>query len=200
MIGERVGQRCPARSTSHARVCSFARGSDGTFCVEFRLVEAARSNGLSNWFIGDTRSSLTILQAMKRAVSMASERSAKDAPIILVLDDEPTIQSLVARILERERFVVVTAATGSAALAALKAHGDRIALMIVDITLPDMCGREFVHHATARHGDRPILYFSGVDQKGRTDALHQRTIFLAKPFAAADLITRVYALLEHRAR
>jgi DNA-binding response OmpR family regulator len=137
---------------------------------------------------------------MKRALSMASEGSAKDAPIILVLDDEPTIQSVVARILEREGFVVVTAATGSAALAALKAHGDRIALMIVDIKLPDMCGREFVHHATARHGERPILYCSGVDQQGRTDALHQRTIFLAKPFVAADLITRVYALLEPRAR
>ena len=120
--------------------------------------------------------------------------------MILVLDDEPTIQSLVARILEREGFAVVTAATGSIALDALTTYGDRIALMIVDIRLPDMCGREFVHHATARHGERPILYFSGVDQQGRTDALHQRTIFLAKPFEARDLIARVSALLEPGAR
>ena len=132
---------------------------------------------------------------MKKVVSEAPDGSTDDAPIILVLDDEPMIQSVVARILEREGYPVVTAATGSAALDALRTHGNRIALMIVDIKLPDMCGREFVHHATARYGERPILYFSGVDQKGRTDALHQRTIFLAKPFEAAELIDRVRALL-----
>ena len=127
---------------------------------------------------------------------MALEGGRAHAPMILVLDDEPTIQSLVARILEQEGFAVVTAATGSIALDALRSYSDRIALMIVDIKLPDMCGREFVHHATARHGERPILYFSGVDQRERTDALHQRTIFLAKPFEARDLIARVAALLE----
>jgi DNA-binding response OmpR family regulator len=126
---------------------------------------------------------------------LAHANTAEDLPMILVLDDEEAIRSVVARLLQQVGFSIVTAATGSAALDALKTHNERIVLMIVDIKLPDMCGREFVHHATARHGERPILYFSGVDQQGRTDALHQRTIFLAKPFEGTELIARVRTLI-----
>jgi len=114
---------------------------------------------------------------------------------ILVLDDEPAIQTVVSLLLEREGFSVVTAATGASALAALATAGRAVALMIVDVNLPDMCGREFVHHATARHGERPILYLSGGHQEGRSDVLHQRTKFLAKPFDNAALIACVSELL-----
>lgn len=120
---------------------------------------------------------------------------SQSAATILVLDDEPTIRSLLARLLEREGYEVLTAGTGAAALVTLGAHSERVALLVVDVKLPDMSGREFVHHATARFGERPILYVSGVDQRGRTDALHQRTIFLAKPFESVDLLTRVRELL-----
>jgi CheY-like chemotaxis protein len=116
--------------------------------------------------------------------------------MILVLDDEPGIQTVLDRLLKRNGFSVVTATTGSAALDALASHSDRIALMIVDIKLPDMCGREFVHHAAARYGERPVLYFSGENRPGRTDALHQRTIFLAKPFTNDELLSRVHQLLN----
>lgn len=115
---------------------------------------------------------------------------------ILVLDDEPAIQSLLVRLLEREGFDVLTAGTGRDALAVLATYNEQIALLIVDVKLPDMSGREFVHHATARFGDRPILYVSGVNQRGRTDALHRRTIFLAKPFESAELLHRVRVLMS----
>ena len=122
------------------------------------------------------------------------------APTILVLDDEPSLRVVLTKFLEREGFAVVAEATGSAALSTLAAQADRIALMIVDVRLPDMCGREFVHHAAARHGERPILYLSGADQEGRTDAFDQRTTFLAKPFENAELLARVHGLLQERAR
>jgi DNA-binding response OmpR family regulator len=122
------------------------------------------------------------------------------SPMILVLDDEPAVQILLTRFLEGEGFAVVTAATGADALTVLATHAERVALMIVDVKLPDMCGREFVHHAAARHGERPILYLSGVDQRGRTDALHQHTMFLPKPFANAELLARVHELLRDERR
>src|SRR4051812_32207546 len=126
----------------------------------------------------------------------SEDNSAPERPTILVLDDEPAIVSLLARILERGGFRVIAAADGTGALAALAARDRAVDLMVVDVKLPDMSGREFVHHAAARYGARPVLYVSGVDQRGRTDALHKRTVFLAKPFGSADLLERVRSLLE----
>src|SRR4051812_17777267 len=124
-----------------------------------------------------------------------ADNSVGDRPTILVLDDEPAIVALLERILERGGFRVIAAATATEALALMSAN-DQVALMVVDVKLPDMSGREFVHHAAARFGARPILYLSGVDQRGRTDALHTRTVFLAKPFESAELLERVRTLLE----
>lgn len=126
---------------------------------------------------------------------MASDTRNINARTILVLDDESALQIVLTCILEREGFRVVTANSGSEALATLAAHCGRIAMMIVDIKLPDMCGREFVHHAAARYGERPILYLSGVEPLERPDSLHERTTFLAKPFENAELLSRVNLLL-----
>ncbi|MFL5612407.1 MAG: two-component system response regulator [Gemmatimonadaceae bacterium] len=126
----------------------------------------------------------------------SEDNSAPERPTILVLDDEPAIVSLLARILERGGFRVIVAADGKGALAALAARDRAVDLMVVDVKLPDMSGREFVHHAAARFGARPVLYVSGVDQRGRTDALHKRTVFLAKPFESTDVLERVRSLLE----
>ena len=129
-----------------------------------------------------------------------SGSDAKQAPTILVLDDDAAMRMALTRILERGGFSVVSAGTGAEALAALEAHATRVALLLVDLKLPDMFGREFVHHAVQRFGERPVLYLSGVDQEGRSDALHQRANFLGKPFNNEELLSRVRALLPRTPR
>jgi DNA-binding response OmpR family regulator len=126
---------------------------------------------------------------------VSHNRTIEERRTILVLDDETALQVVLTRLLEGEGFRVVTAGRGSEALATLAVHSERIAMMIVDVKLPDMCGREFVHHAAARHGERPILYLSGAEPEGRSDVLHERTTFLAKPFENAELLSRVSELL-----
>ena len=124
-----------------------------------------------------------------------SGSDAKQPPMILVLDDDAAMRMALIRILERAGFPVVSAGTGAEALAALEAQQDRVALLLVDLKLPDMFGREFVHHAVQRFGERPVLYLSGVDQEGRSDALQQRANFLGKPFNNEELLRRVRSLL-----
>ena len=146
--------------------------------------------------MGDHASSGASSVGFEEVKSILPEQSGTSPSVkILVLDDEPTILVLLARILEREGYEVLTAATGNAALAALASHREGVALLVVDVKLPDMSGREFVHHAAARFGDRPILYVSGVDQRGRGDTLHQDAVFLPKPFDSAELMSRVRTLL-----
>lgn len=115
---------------------------------------------------------------------------------ILVLDDEPAILMLLARILERAGYEVLTAATGAAALATLAAHHEQVALLVVDVKLPDMSGREFVQRALARVGDRPVLYVSGVDQGRQSCVLHEKARFLVKPFDSGELTSHVQTLLN----
>jgi two-component system KDP operon response regulator KdpE len=120
------------------------------------------------------------------------------APLILVLDDDNAMRMALTAILQRAGFRIVSAGTGAAALDAMAKQASDIALLIVDLKLPDMFGREFVHHAVTQFGERPVLYLSGVDHEGRTDALQHRANFLGKPFDTAELIKRVRSMLPHR--
>jgi DNA-binding response OmpR family regulator len=119
---------------------------------------------------------------------------------ILVLDDEPAICSWIARVLERAGFKVLAAETGAAALAIVAEQDVPISLFVVDVKLPDMSGREFVHHAAARCVLRPVLYISGVPRENGADAVHTSATFLAKPFEPAELTDRVHQLLGHDSR
>lgn len=128
---------------------------------------------------------------------MLPERNgAQPRARILVLDDEPTILMLLTRILEQAGYEVLTATSGAAALATLTAHHERVALIVVDVKLPDMSGREFVRHAIARFGRIRTLYVSGVDQRGHSDVVNEDSGFLAKPFDARELTSRIHTLLS----
>ena len=79
-----------------------------------------------------------------------------DAPI-LVVDDDPKIVALVRTYLERERYPVVTAGDGRAALRAIEEHAPR--LVVLDLMLPEIDGITVIRRARA-DGDVPILVLS----------------------------------------
>jgi len=76
---------------------------------------------------------------------------------ILVVDDDPKIVALVRAYLERERFRVVTAGDGRAALRAIEEHAPR--LVVLDLMLPEVDGLAVIRRARAM-GDTPILVLS----------------------------------------
>ena len=76
-----------------------------------------------------------------------------DAPI-LVVDDDPKIVALVRTYLERERYRVVTAGDGRAALRAIEEHAPR--LVVLDLMLPEVDGMTVIRRARAV-GDRVLV-------------------------------------------
>ena len=120
-----------------------------------------------------------------------------DRPI-LVVDDDAKIVRLVRTYLERDGFMVVTAADGPAALDAIERH--RPALVVLDLMLPELDGRAVIR--AVRRDDEaaatPILILSArgstIDRiAGLEDGADD---YLPKPFSPAELVLRIRSILR----
>jgi len=129
---------------------------------------------------------------------MISMMSRPEAPI-LVVDDDPKIVALVRMYLERERYPVVTAADGRAALRAIEQHRPR--LVVLDLMLPGIDGLAVMREARSM-GDTPILVLSARGSTGdRIVGLSEGADdYLPKPFSPGELVVRVRAILRRSER
>ena len=122
-----------------------------------------------------------------------------EAAPILVVDDDPKIVALVRAYLERERFRVITAGDGRAAIAAIDEHAPR--LVVLDLMLPEVDGLAVIRRTRAM-GDIPILVLSARGSTGdRILGLTEGADdYLPKPFSPAELVARVRTILRRTER
>jgi len=116
-------------------------------------------------------------------------------PAILLVDDDPTLLSVLARRLTREGFDVRTAASGQAALAALDRSWP--ALVVVDVMMPGMDGFELCRRIK-RIADLPIIVLSAVDAgEAKVLALQEYAEdYIVKPFDPDELVARVQRIMR----
>jgi len=116
---------------------------------------------------------------------------------ILLLEDDPAIRMVIRRFLELSAYTVLDAATPRQALE-LAANVERpIDLLLTDVVLPEMSGRELAERLAAQRPGLLVLYMSGytddaIVHQGR---LEPDTAFLQKPFAPEVLLRRVREVL-----
>lgn len=115
---------------------------------------------------------------------------------ILLVDDEEMILSLGRAILEKEGYRVITASSGADALEKFRIHIDTLGLIVADIVMPDVSGREIVEKMRAAKPFLPVLYISGFNE-GIT-GLGSKDKVLKKPFRGAELVSAVKKLTEIR--
>ena len=115
--------------------------------------------------------------------------------LILVVDDEPKVARLARDYLEKNGFRVVTAGDGQTALAA--ARREKPDLVILDLMLPQMDGRE-VCRILRRESDVPIIMLTALSEE--IDQVTGLEIgaddYITKPFSVRALVARVRALLR----
>lgn len=118
---------------------------------------------------------------------------------VLVVDDDAAVRSLVCARLAREGYAVLEAADGEAALG-LAAEQDPD-LVITDIVMPGLGGREFVRRLRAR-SSVPVIFLTGrVDDVEKVVGLALGADdYVTKPFSPPELMARVGALLRRAAR
>ncbi len=119
------------------------------------------------------------------------------AATILLVEDEEAVRSIERRLLEIAGHVVLEAPHGEAAVAILRDHRGRIDLVITDVLMPGMTGREVVESTRRMRPGTAVLYVSGHTGEvlarvgGEADAP-----ILQKPFSAKELHAAVRSALE----
>lgn len=121
--------------------------------------------------------------------------------LVLLVDDEQSIREVVADILTRHNYRVLMAEDGFAAEQLFSENASQVALVLTDLDMPRMDGMRLIEAVRKRRRDMPVIVSSGL----RSGRLHERTkeletagvtAVLAKPYAAPELLSTVYAALS----
>ena len=117
---------------------------------------------------------------------------------ILLVEDDPDIQLMMTMILQDAGYLVIVARDGEEGVSLFEAHASSIALVIADIMMPKMKGKQFQEHVRRLRADIKVLVVSGYQEMDlkRRDLLEARSAFLQKPFALDDLVAKVRDLLK----
>jgi PAS domain S-box-containing protein len=117
---------------------------------------------------------------------------------VLLVEDEPEVRGLARDILHQQGYTVLEAADGDEALRIGREHGGPIHLLVTDVVMPQMGGRELADHLKAGRHETKVLYVSGYTDDA---ILHQGVsetgmAFLPKPFTASALAHKVREVLD----
>jgi DNA-binding response OmpR family regulator len=116
---------------------------------------------------------------------------------VLVVDDEEAVRRLAVRMLTWSGYQAIEARHGREALAAIEEHNGPVHLVLTDIKMPGMNGRELGRLIEERWPNLAILYMSGfASEVFQGGLLEPGAPFLAKPFTQEALAARVRSLLE----
>jgi PAS domain S-box-containing protein len=112
---------------------------------------------------------------------------------ILLVEDDAAVRDLAVALLEDKGYVVLAAGTGAEALKIAAAHDGSIHLLLTDVVMPGMSGREVAERLTKTRPATPVLFMSGyMDEAiGHHGPSLAGARILQKPFTAATLARRV---------
>jgi CheY-like chemotaxis protein len=117
---------------------------------------------------------------------------------VLVVEDEEALRDVTKRIFVRNGYNVLTAGNGPDALAVVANHVGAIHLLLTDVVMPQMLGKEVAARVRGLRPDIEVLFMSGYAQpvlasQGR---LEPGVVLLDKPFSEAELINKAGQVLN----
>ena len=126
------------------------------------------------------------------------EKLAKGSETVLIVEDESAVRSFTRMVLQRSGYQVIEAANGEEALSLSRGHPGEIQLLVTDMVMPGMGGRQV---AEALEGQRPamrVLYLSGYTENAiaQRGTLGAELPFLQKPFTMEALLRKVRQVLD----
>ncbi len=137
-----------------------------------------------------------------------SERSAEEQAVkseavtgsetILVVEDNEEVRKLVASMLERFGYTTITARDGFNALEKIKSLNSDVSMLLTDVVMPKMNGRELYEQISSVVPNLRVLYMSGYTDEVITHRglLEKGLQFIQKPFTMNDLAAKVRATLD----
>jgi len=117
---------------------------------------------------------------------------------ILLVEDEPAILKMTTKILEHQGYTVLAASTPGEAIRRTEAHPGEIHLLLTDVVMPEMNGRDLAKNLLSFYPNLKRLFMSGYTANviACHGVLDEGVNFLQKPFAMQDLAAKVREALD----
>lgn len=117
---------------------------------------------------------------------------------ILLVEDEPAVADVAARMLVKLGYEVLTAGNGAEALEVYQREGSRIDLVVLDMVMPGMGGGEVFDRLREIDPDVRVILASGYSMDGRAMEILERGCdgFIQKPFSLGELSAKIREVLE----
>jgi DNA-binding response OmpR family regulator len=131
-------------------------------------------------------------------VAVPAESTEPGSETILLVEDEANLRYLARQYLEKQGYRVIEAADGAVAMQIAVAHEGVIHLLLTDVIMPGMNGRELAQRISEIRPNVKILYMSGYTENviGHNGTLDAGVRLLQKPFTLRDLKSRVREVLD----
>ena len=138
------------------------------------------------------------VEEMVEVVAESSEEWGRGSETVLLVEDEEMVRELAREILQSSGYKVIAAANGEDAQRICNESLPKLDLIITDVVMPQMSGRELAENISLLRPGIRILYMSGYtdDAIVRHGVLDENMFFLQKPFSPDALTTKVREVLE----
>lgn len=141
---------------------------------------------------------LPVATEKKEREEMIPVRPLHGRETILVVEDNEMVRQLACRILRRNGYTVLEAANGSEAIRVCDERSGPVHLLLADVVMPIMGGRQLAAELASRYPTIKVLYMSGyaTDVINRQGLLQTDKHYLQKPFTPASLAQKVREILD----
>jgi PAS domain S-box-containing protein len=173
-------------------------GSGLGLATAYGIVEQANGQIQVDSRVG-AGSSFSVILPVIDAAELPPPLAVRDRPrgteTVLLAEDEDAVRRLVQRALELHGYSVLPARNGEEAETIERAHTGPIHLLVTDVVMPGMGGRELADTLKSRRPQLKVLYMSGYtnDEVVRHGVIVARDAFLQKPFTPTSLVAMVRA-------
>jgi two-component system, cell cycle sensor histidine kinase and response regulator CckA len=125
----------------------------------------------------------------KKKILASSDQLVKGEGLVLVVDDEPIIRKIATNILVNSGYDVIDAEDGPQALERLKEHGEKICLVLLDLLLPGLSGKEIYLQMKQIQPEIKVVLVSGTKKDSRISELLEMGVlrYVEKPYTFAYL-------------
>ena len=141
-----------------------------------------------------------VLETPVAPVAVVEPDLPKGSETILLVEDEVLVRSLVSKFLHSQGYRVLSATRGSDALQLAAEHGSRIDLLLSDVVLPHMNGRQIYERLALTMPTLRVLFMSGYTENiiAPHGVLERGCYFVQKPFSLKELARKVREALDER--